>query len=118
MVLKQDSTYYEHFYNDIQPWKHYIPLERDLGDLVEKIKWALLHDEESAVISKNGASFARDSLLPHNVFCYYTILLERWSKMVSVPDVVPQDFELVSQPAEPSDCDCQSSPELTVKQEL
>lgn len=46
VVLKQDSSYYEHFYNELQPWEHYIPIKADLGDLLEKIQWAREHDEE------------------------------------------------------------------------
>lgn len=46
VVLKQDSGYYEHFYNELKPWKHYIPIKANLGDLLEKIQWARDHDEE------------------------------------------------------------------------
>lgn len=46
VVLKQDSGYYEHFYNELRPWEHYIPVRADLGDLLEKIQWARDHDEE------------------------------------------------------------------------
>lgn len=46
VVLKQDSIYYEHFYNELQPWKHYIPFKSDLSDLLEKLQWAKEHDEE------------------------------------------------------------------------
>lgn len=40
LVLKQDSPYYEHFYTHLKPGVHYIPVKRDLSDLIEKIKWA------------------------------------------------------------------------------
>lgn len=46
VVLKQESTYYEHFYNELRPWEHYIPIRADLGDLLEKVQWARDHDEE------------------------------------------------------------------------
>lgn len=46
VVLKQDSGYYEHFYNELRPWEHYIPVRADLGDLLEKIQWARDNDEE------------------------------------------------------------------------
>ncbi|KAI5106875.1 KDEL motif-containing protein 1 precursor [Silurus meridionalis] len=46
VVLKQDSTYYEHFYSQLQPWVHYIPIKADLSDVLEKIQWAKEHDEE------------------------------------------------------------------------
>lgn len=40
LVLKQKSPYYEHFYTHLKPGKHYVPVERNLVDLIEKIKWA------------------------------------------------------------------------------
>lgn len=51
VVLKQDSIYYEHFYNELQPWKHYIPVKSNLSDLLEKLKWAKDHDEEVRSVS-------------------------------------------------------------------
>ena len=51
VVLKQDSIYYEHFYNELQPWKHYIPVKSNLSDLLEKLKWAKDHDEEVRLVS-------------------------------------------------------------------
>ncbi|CAL4157450.1 unnamed protein product, partial [Meganyctiphanes norvegica] len=36
VVFKQDSTYYEFFYRDLEPLVHFIPFERNLSDLVEK----------------------------------------------------------------------------------
>ena len=51
VVLKQDSSYYEHFYNELRPWEHYVPIRADLGDLLEKIEWARDHDEEVTMIT-------------------------------------------------------------------
>ena len=49
VVMKLDSGYYEHFYNELKPWTHYIPVRADLGDLLEKIQWAKEHDQEVMV---------------------------------------------------------------------
>jgi hypothetical protein len=46
LILKQDSLYYEHFYRDLIPNKHYIPIKNDLSDLIEKIQWAKENDDE------------------------------------------------------------------------
>jgi len=44
-VIKQDSEYYEHFYHRLEPYKHYIPLNHDLSDVVDLIQWAIDNDE-------------------------------------------------------------------------
>lgn len=74
MVFKQDSEYYEFFYNELQPNVHYIPVKRDLSDLVEKVKWAISNDEAVMEIAENGRNYARTKLLPQDVFCYLALL--------------------------------------------
>uniref|UniRef100_A0A9L0TBU0 Protein O-glucosyltransferase 2 n=1 Tax=Equus caballus TaxID=9796 RepID=A0A9L0TBU0_HORSE len=76
VVLKQDSIYYEHFYNELQPWKHYIPVKSNLSDLLEKLKWAKDHDEEAKKIAKAGQEFARNNLMGDDIFCYYFKLFQ------------------------------------------
>ena len=46
VVLKQNSPYYEFFYKQLQPYKHYIPVKADLSDLLDRIQWAKEHDSE------------------------------------------------------------------------
>lgn len=46
LVLKQNSPYYEFFYKDLEPMVHYIPFQRDLSDLLEKLEWAVENDEQ------------------------------------------------------------------------
>lgn len=46
VIFKQLSEYYEHFYHDLKPWVHYIPLNKDISDIEEKLQWAIDHDEE------------------------------------------------------------------------
>lgn len=75
LVFKQDSEYYEHFYSDLKPWKHYIPFNSDLSNLVERIKWAIDHDKEAKRIAVGGQTFARNNLMPQDIFCYHVYLL-------------------------------------------
>lgn len=75
IVFKQDSPYYEHFYKELKPFIHYVPFKRDLSDLTTKIKWAMDNNEDAKEIAQNGQSFARDNLMPKDVFCYYAVAL-------------------------------------------
>lgn len=42
-------------YMALKPWKHYVPIKRNLSDLLEKIEWAKEHDEEAKKIAKRRA---------------------------------------------------------------
>ncbi|XP_023225980.1 KDEL motif-containing protein 1-like isoform X2 [Centruroides sculpturatus] len=109
VVLKQDSDYYEHFYNMLTPMVHYIPFKRDLSDLVEKLKWAKEHDEEARTIAQNARHFTRDNLLPHNIFCYYALLLKEYSKLLKNKVEVHSGMEHVPQPKDKPTCECKDN---------
>eukprot|EP00092_Neocalanus_flemingeri_P008562 GFUD01009226.1.p1 GENE.GFUD01009226.1~~GFUD01009226.1.p1 ORF type:complete len:505 (+),score=144.88 GFUD01009226.1:72-1586(+) len=82
VVFKQESSYYEHFYSELQPWEHYIPVAQDLSDLLERIEWAKQNDMKAKKISENAQKFAEDHLLPQNVLCYHAQLLSRWAGLI------------------------------------
>ena len=46
LIFKQTSSYYEHFYRDLIPNKHYIPIKKDLSDLIQQLQWAKENDNE------------------------------------------------------------------------
>uniref|UniRef100_A0A803YH59 Glycosyl transferase CAP10 domain-containing protein n=1 Tax=Meleagris gallopavo TaxID=9103 RepID=A0A803YH59_MELGA len=98
VVLKQDSIYYEHFYNELQPWKHYIPFKSDLSDLLEKLQWAKEHDEEAKKIAKSGQEFARNNLMGDHIFCYYFKLFQEYSSLQVSEPKIRDGMEKVQQP--------------------
>ena len=58
VILKVDSEWVEHFYNDLVPWKHYIPIKSDLSDLIQRIVWCRQNDSICEEISNNAYEFA------------------------------------------------------------
>lgn len=120
VVLKQDSGYYEHFYSQLQPWEHYIPIRGDLGDLLEKIQWARDHDEEARVIAQKGQQFARSQLMGDKIFCYYFKLFQKYAELQVTEPTVHKDMELVDQPTDDLfPCYCQRNRSKTAaKDEL
>ncbi|XP_076232593.1 protein O-glucosyltransferase 2 isoform X2 [Calliopsis andreniformis] len=115
LVLKQKSKYYEHFYNDLIPGKHYISVKSDLTDLVEKIRWAKEHDTIALKIAKSARQFARDNLLPRDVLCYHTVLFHEWSKRLKSKVKVLNNMEEVLQPKQ--SCKCYNN-DVKFKEEL
>lgn len=106
LVFKQTSKYYEHFYNELIPYEHFIPVKEDLSDLVEKILWAKENDETARKIAKNGQHFANDNLLPKDIYCYYANLLNEFSKRVVSPVRVLGTMEKVEASKKNQLCDC------------
>nr|XP_036876105.1 protein O-glucosyltransferase 3 isoform X2 [Manis javanica] len=107
LVLKQDSPYYEHFYMALKPWKHYVPIKRNLSDLLEKLKWAKENDEEAKKIAKEGQFTARDLLQPHRLYCYYYRVLQKYAERQSSKPTIRDGMELVPQPDDDmSICHC------------
>ena len=75
-MFKQDSKYYEHFYHQLQPWVHYIPLQRYLSDVVEQVEWARRNNEKGEEMANNALHFAQSHLLPEHLYCYIVRLLK------------------------------------------
>uniref|UniRef100_A0A8D8V931 KDEL motif-containing protein 1 n=1 Tax=Cacopsylla melanoneura TaxID=428564 RepID=A0A8D8V931_9HEMI len=97
LVFKQDSPYYEHFYTQLQPWEHYVPVKKDLSDLVHRVKWALEHEDKAMDIVRNARAFTRDNLMPLDVVCYHAVLFNEWSKRIESKVRVRDGMELVPQ---------------------
>ncbi len=74
--MKQDSSYYEHFYHQLEPWEHYIPLHRNISDVLERVEWARENDDQARKIAMNSAVFVRQNLLPEHLYCYIVRLLK------------------------------------------
>ncbi|XP_044933474.1 protein O-glucosyltransferase 3 isoform X2 [Mustela putorius furo] len=107
LVLKQDSMYYEHFYMALTPWKHYVPIKRNLSDLLEKVKWAKENDGEARKIAKEGQLAARELLQPHRLFCYYYGVLQKYAERQSSKPKIRDGMELVPQSDDNvSPCQC------------
>lgn len=56
--------------------RHYIPVNRDLSNLVEQINWAKNHDVDAWKIAKQGQMFANEHLTADRVLCYHVTLLK------------------------------------------
>ncbi|KAF9406309.1 hypothetical protein HW555_013264, partial [Spodoptera exigua] len=105
LVLKQQSPYYEHFYPQLVPWEHFVPVKRDLSDLVDRVKWARDNDDKAKQIAGNARNFANNNLLPQNVICYHAALFWEWSKIINNEVNIEANMTHVPQPTA-TNCDC------------
>lgn len=77
LVFKQSSGAQQWFEAALIPYVHYIPVNHDLSDLVEKILWAQEHDEAAKRVAINARSFVLESAMPEHYIRYsYKVLLK------------------------------------------
>jgi hypothetical protein len=75
-LLLIDRPHKEFFFENLKPWEHYIPVERDLSDLVEKAKWCVDHYDEALKIAENAYNFCKSNLTREA--CY-----KQWDKIIT-----------------------------------
>jgi len=63
-VLLLHHRWKQFFYPALKPWVHYVPLQNDLSDLIERYYWLANHPSQAKVIAENGQRFAREILSP------------------------------------------------------
>jgi len=70
VILKVDSPWVEHFYNDLKPWIHYIPIKSDLSDLIQRIEWCRENDDICETIAKNAFQYVVENITKEKMFDY------------------------------------------------
>ena len=57
--VQSEHGFRQWYYDRLKPWRHYVPVNADMTDLIEKIAWCRGHDAECAAIAANGQALAR-----------------------------------------------------------
>jgi hypothetical protein len=57
-VFIQDRPWREWYWSELKPMENFIPVKRDLSDLVEKLEWAQANPAEAEAIGRAGQSLA------------------------------------------------------------
>ena len=75
-VLIVDRPHKEFFFEYLKEWEHYIPVKRDLSDLIEKTKWCFDNYDKALQIAENAYEFSK--LYLTRSACY-----EKWNHIIS-----------------------------------
>jgi len=74
-LLLVDRPYIEFFHRDLVAWEHYIPVKRDLSDLLERVQWAFDHPDECDCMAAAAQAFAIERFtwdkLMERIYCVY-----------------------------------------------
>jgi len=74
-LLLVDRPQKEFFFEFLKPWVHYIPVNRDLSDLLEQVLWAKNNYHEALKIAKAAAEFAEK-------YCTREAAFQQWNKII------------------------------------
>ena len=80
LVFKAESKWIQWYYDALIPYYHYVPVESNLNDLMEKIDWAKNNDRNAEIIAKNARDFAIQNLTVKNDLIYIYHLIQEYSK--------------------------------------
>jgi len=88
-LLLVDREYIEYFHDELIPYKHYVPVRKDLSDLVEKAKWVSRHYDECMIMAQNAYGFAcynftQDKLIDRVYHVYKNI--NPYAELISIED--------------------------------
>jgi len=70
VILKVDSPWIEHYYTELIPWVHYIPVKSDLSDLIEIIDWCISNDDLCLQIASNAYNYGLNNFTKTKLFDY------------------------------------------------
>lgn len=61
LTFLQERFHKAYYEKDLVPMEHYIPIRKDLSDLIEKIQWAKNNPKEVKIITDNAFNFSLDN---------------------------------------------------------
>lgn len=87
-LLLVDRPHKEYFFEHLKEWEHYIPVNRDLSDLVEKTKWCLENYEKALTIAENAYQFSKKYL--SRAACF-----NQWNTIINKHIIKNSDVDVI-----------------------
>ncbi len=76
-VLVQDRPWHEWYWDSLVPMEHYIPVRRDLSDLLDRARWVQQNPQQAAQIGRAGQKLAQRLLTRASA-------VDEWGRTLSV----------------------------------
>ncbi len=95
VALKQKTENIQWFYKGLKPYIHFVPLCHDLHDLIEKIEWCKLHDNEVRKISERASQLALSCLSYEENIHYLSDLLIAYSACLTFSPLIDKEDQQV-----------------------
>lgn len=94
-VVLHESEYYEHWYRDLVPYKHYVPMAGDFSNLTDVLEWLQTHDDEAKQIGSNLRQFALEHLSPASIKCFFYVFFYEYAARMTYEPTVLENMEKV-----------------------
>jgi len=75
VILIPESKYYLWFSHLLKPYEHFVPVNEDLSNLIDQIKWCINNDDECKKIANNGYIFYKKYLEKEGILDYMQDIL-------------------------------------------
>jgi hypothetical protein len=73
-----DRPHNEYFFEYLKEWEHFIPVRRDLSDLVEKTNWILNNYDKALEIAENAYKFSKKHLTREVVYAKWNEIITKF----------------------------------------
>lgn len=81
LLVAQESPWFTFFEPLLQPFVHYVPVERWMRDLESKLDWIIANDKVAKLIAKNGKKFYEKFLTVSAAKIYFRSILKEYQKL-------------------------------------
>ncbi len=81
LSLMQKSKNEMWFFRELVPYVHYVPVENDMSDLIEKVLWARENDDKAKEIAMNAKQFDQTHLMPEHILLYCYHILRKYASL-------------------------------------
>lgn len=83
LLFHHETIAKDWFYDDLIPWKHYVPVRTDLSDLREKYEWAEANPDKAREIAQQATAFVHSLFeKPSLERMYETYFVEKLGRLV------------------------------------
>jgi len=80
VIFKTEACWRQWFYDEYNPWEHFIPIADDFSDLQEKYHWCEANQEKCEEIIKNAKKLFQKVYRFHNAIDYTIQVLDKINK--------------------------------------
>lgn len=81
LCIKPEGGMTDWYYSALKPYKHFLPVKKDLSNLIEVIQWAQTHDEECRQIAQNGSSLFHSEMTNDHGLLYFYLVLKEYARL-------------------------------------